>query len=143
MTLRTDFAWVAIAGLGLIVSDVSTLRALTFCDVNPDRCRYSPSAKYYYYPRGHPMPEGLEPAFVERTGTGNAASRQAWGCAATDGTSGRLPGSWAYPSRAAAVGGALEACRRVSTGGSCRIVSCSSGVRTRDEARAKFRNVHR
>jgi hypothetical protein len=134
MTLRMDFAWVAIAALGLIISDVSAARALSFCDVNPDRCRYSPSGKGYYYPRGQPMPQGLEPAFVERNGTGNAASRQAWGCTATDGTS-RVPASWGFQSRAAAVGGALDACKRGSTGGSCRIVRCSSGVRSRDEAR--------
>jgi hypothetical protein len=136
MTLRTDCARVAIAALGLIISDLSAARALDFCDVSPDRCRYSPSGKYYYYPRGGPMPQGLEPAFVERARTGNGASGQAWGCAATDGTT-RIPASWGYPSRAAAADGALDACKRGNTtGGSCRIVSCKSGVTSRDEARA-------
>jgi hypothetical protein len=135
MTLRMEFAWVAIAALGLIMSDLSAARALSFCDVNPDRCRYSPSGKGYYYPRGLPMPQGLDPAFVERPRTANAASGQAWGCAATDGTS-RVPAAWGYASRAAAVAGAIEACQRGSTSGSCRIVGCRSGVRSRDEARA-------
>jgi hypothetical protein len=135
MTLRMDLAWVAFVALGLIISDVSAVRALTFCDVNPDRCRYSPSGRGYYYPRGLPMPQGLEPAFIERPRTGNAASRQAWGCAATEGTA-RLPTSWGYPSRAAAVAEALGACNRASTGGHCRIIACRSGVKSREEARA-------
>ena len=135
MILRMNFAWAAIAVLGLIIADVNAVRALNFCDIYPQRCRYSPSGRGYYYPQGQPMPEGLSPAFVERTGTGNVASGQAWSCAATDGTS-RHPGSWGYPSRAAAADGALDACKRGSAGGTCRIIGCRSGVKSRDQARA-------
>jgi len=141
MTLRMDFAWLAIAALGLIISDVSVARALSFCDVNPDRCRYSPSGKGYYYPRGRPMPQGLEPAFVERTGTGNAARTQAWGCGATDGkATGR---SWGYRNKAAASYSALAACTQRSARASCHIVSCSSSVRNRDEAGVLLSLAHR
>ena len=132
MTLRMDFAWVAIAALGLFVSYVSAARALDFCDVNPDRCRYSPSGKGYYYPRGQPMPQGLEPAFVERNGTtGTAASGQAWGCAASDGK----VKSWSarYPNRASAVYGAMAVCAKY--GGRCRIVACSSSIHSQADAR--------
>ena len=143
MTSRMNLAFVAIAALALITSDVSAARALTFCDIYPQRCRYSPSGRGYYYPQGQRMPEGLEPAFSERNGTGNAARGPAWGCAATEGTS-RRPVSWGYPSRAAAASSALEACTRGSTGGSCRVIGCSSGVRSREEAGARWpRTAHR
>jgi hypothetical protein len=142
MTLRMHFAGVAIAALAVIVVEVNAARALTFCNLYPERCRYSTSGRYYYYPHGHPMPEGLAPAFVERTSTGSAASGPAWGCAATEGTS-RLPTSWGYPSRAAAAAGALDACKRGSTGGTCRIIGCSAGIKSRDEARAKFSSARR
>jgi hypothetical protein len=36
-----DFAWVAIVALGLIASDVNAARALTFCDIYPNRCQYT------------------------------------------------------------------------------------------------------
>jgi hypothetical protein len=142
MTLHRDWLCAAMAAAALTIADVSAARALTFCDIYPQRCRYSPSGRGYYYPQGQRMPEGLEPAFIERTGTGNAARGPAWGCAATEGTS-RLPTSWGYPSRAAAAGAALDACKRGSTGGSCRIISCSSGVKSREEARTKFSSAHR
>jgi hypothetical protein len=143
MTLRRDWLCRAVAAAALTIADVSVARALTFCDIYPQRCRYSPSGRGYYYPQGQPMPEGLEPAFIERNGTGNAARGPAWGCAATDGTS-RRPVSWGYPSRAAAASSALEACTRGSTGGSCRIIGCSSGVKSREEARALWlRAAHR
>jgi hypothetical protein len=137
MTSRMNLAFAAIAALALITSDVSAARALSFCDIYPQRCRYSPSGRGYYYPQGQRMPEGLEPAFIERNGTGSAASTQArgsWGCAATNGkTTGR---SWSLPNRAAAAEGALIGCSRGNTGGNCRVVMCSASVRTRDEAHA-------
>lgn len=141
MTLRKDFAWVAIAALGLIISDVSAAPALTFCNLYPERCRYSTSGKYYYYVHGHPMPEGLAPAFVERAGTGNAAGTQAWGCGATDGkATGR---SWGYRNKAAASYSALAACTQRSARASCHVVSCSSSVRNRDEAGVLLGVAHR
>jgi len=133
MTSRKNLAFMAIAALALITLDVSAARALSFCDIYPERCRYSPSGRGYYYPQGRPMPQGLEPAFIERNGTGNAA-HGSWGCAATNGkTTGR---SWSLPSRAAAAEGALIGCSRANTGGNCRVVMCSASVRTRDEAHA-------
>jgi hypothetical protein len=143
MTLHRDWLCAATAAAALTMADVSAARALTFCDIYPQRCRYSPSGRGYYYPQGQRMPEGLEPAFIERNGTRNAARGPAWGCAATDGTS-RRPVSRGYPSRAAAASSALEACTRGSTGGSCRIIGCSSGVKSREEARALWlRAAHR
>jgi hypothetical protein len=143
MTLRRDWLYAAMAAAALTIADVSAARALSFCDIYPQRCRYSPSGRGYYYPQGQRMPEGLEPAFIERNGTGNAARGSAWGCGATEGTS-RRPVSWGYPSRAAAASSALEACTRGSTGGSCRVIGCSSGVRSREEARARWpRTAHR
>ena len=137
MTSRMNLAYAPIAALALITSDVSAARALTFCDIYPERCRYSPSGRGYYYPQGQRMPEGLEPAFIERNGTGNAASTQirgSWGCAATNGrTTGR---SWSLASRALAAEGDLLGCSRGNTGGNCRVVMCSASVRTRDEAHA-------
>lgn len=138
MTLRMDFACVAIAGLALIVADVRAARALYICDVYPERCRYSPSGKGYYYAPGQPMPQGLEPAFVERSGPGSTAGTGTWGCAANDGTAGRMSGAWAASSRAAAANTALAACRQRSTNGSCRIVGCRPSIRTREEARAAW-----
>src|SRR5580692_10049602 len=116
MTSRMNLAYVAIAALALITSDVSAARALSFCDIYPQRCRYSPSGRGYYYPQGQRMPEGLEPAFIERNRTGSAASTQArssWGCAATNGkTTGR---SWSLSSRATAAEGALTGCSPANT----------------------------
>jgi hypothetical protein len=137
MTSRMNLAYVAIAALALITSDVSAARALSFCDIYPQRCRYSPSGRGYYYPQGQRMPEGLEPAFIERNGTSNAASTQArgsWGCAATNGTA--KSGSFGYPNRASAAYGALSQCAK--HGGNCRIIACSSSVHNAYEGRAIF-----
>jgi hypothetical protein len=129
------WAYVAMAALGMIVSDVNAARALSFCDIYPDRCQYTPSGKGYYYPHGYRLPSET-PAF----GAGNAASNQAWGCAATDGKA--TGGSWSFPNRASATYGALSACAK--HGGNCRIVSCSSSVHNAYEARAiLFITAHR
>jgi hypothetical protein len=133
MALRRKFAWVAIATLGLIISNVSVGRALTFCDIYPNRCQYTPSGKGYYYPLGYRLPSET-PGF----GRGNVASGQAWGCVATDGrNSGR---SWGMPNRSAASYGALLGCTKL--GGQCHVVSCSASIRSRYEAHAVLL-VHR
>src|SRR5580692_9476902 len=137
MTLRRDWLCAAMAAAALTIADVSAARALSFCAIYPQRCRYSPSGRGYSYPQGQRMPEGLEPAFIERNRTGSAASTQARGsrgCAATNGkTTGR---SWSLASRATAAEGVLIGCSRANTGGNCRVVMCSASVRTRDEAHA-------
>jgi hypothetical protein len=135
VTLRMDFVWVAITVLGLIILDMRAARALTFCDIYPNRCQYTPSGKGYYYPHGYRLPSEM-PGFG--AGAGNAAGTQAWGCIATDGKA--TGGSWSLPNRTSASYGALFACAR--HGGRCHIVSCSSSVHNRDEARAIF-NAHR
>ena len=135
MTSRMTWAYVAMAALGMIVSDVNAARALSFCDIYPDRCQYTPSGKGYYYPHGYRLPSET-PGF----GAGNAVSNQAWGCAATDGKA--TGGSWSFPNRASATYGALSACAK--HGGNCRIVSCSSSVHNAYEARAiLFITAHR
>ena len=96
MTSRMNLAYVAIAALALMISDVSAARALSFCDIYPQRCRYSPSGRGYYYPQGQRMPEGLEPAFIERNGTGNAARGPAVGLR-RDRTEQPTAGSWGFP----------------------------------------------
>lgn len=135
MTLHRDWLCAAMAAAALTIADVSAARALTFCDIYPERCRYSPSGRGYYYPQGQRMPEGLEPAFIERNGTGNAASTQArgsWGCGATDGQArGR---SWGFPNRAAASLRALSECAKRST--HCHIVSCNPSIHNYNEAQA-------
>jgi hypothetical protein len=130
--------YVAMATFALIVSTVVVARAaLDFCDIYPERCQYSPSGKGYYYPQGYRLPSEAGTAPTRRV---QAANR--WGCSVTDGTQGSV--SYSYPSRAAAADGALTRCRQKSMGGSCRIVSCSASIRTRDEARAIWlSNRHR
>jgi len=132
MTLHRDWLCAAMAAAALTIADVSAARALTFCDIYPQRCRYSPSGKGYYYPQGQRMPEGLEPAFIERTGTGNAARGTAWGCGATDGKArGR---SWGFPNQASASLRALSECAKHGT--RCHIVSCSPSIHNYYEAQA-------
>jgi hypothetical protein len=123
MTARMVMAYVAMATSVLMVSDIRTARALHFCDIYPERCQYSPSGKGYYYPEGYR---------VGSAGTPSAGGT--WGCAATDRkTTAR---TWGAPSRAVAAENALTGCRQVNTSGTCRVVSCSASVRTRDEAHA-------
>ena len=61
------YAWVAIATLGLIISNVSVGRALTFCDIYPNRCQYTPSGKGYYYPLGYRLPSETPEGSRSRT----------------------------------------------------------------------------
>lgn len=139
MTLRRDWLCAAMAAAALTIADVSAARALTFCDIYPQRCRYSPSGRGYYYPQGQRMPEGLEPAFIERNGTGNAASNQAWGCLATGGAGrGR---SWGYPNRLSASYSALSACAKRGTG--CRVITCNPSIHSTYESYGAFHNMHR
>src|ERR1700690_1701867 len=105
MTWRMVLACVAMAALALIKSGVRAAYALSFCDIYPNRCQYTPSGKGYYYPHGYRLPSEM-PGF----GAGNAASTQAWGCAATDGTA--KSGSFGYPNRASAAYGALSQCAK-------------------------------
>jgi hypothetical protein len=132
MTSRMSLAYVAIAALALITSGVRAAYALSFCDIYPNRCQYTPSGKGYYYPQGYRLPSEM-PGF----GAGNGASTQArgsWGCAATDGTA--KSGSFGYPNRASAAYGALSQCAK--HGGNCRIIGCSSSVHNAYEGRAIF-----
>jgi len=124
MILRADLACVAMAALALMIVDVSAARAATkFCDIYPERCQYSGNGVNYYYPLGYRMP-----------GSTAAPGSGTWGCRATNGIgSGR---SWGFPSRAEAAEGAMTGCGRLNNSGACRVVSCSSSVRTRDEAHA-------
>ena len=114
MTLRRDRLCAAMAAAALTIADVSAARALKLLRYLPTALSVFPFGEFYYYPQGQRMPEGLEPAFIERNGTGNAARGPAWGCGATEGTS-RRPVSWGYPSRAAAASSALEARTRRAT----------------------------
>jgi hypothetical protein len=113
------------------MSGVSAARAATqFCDIYPERCQYSGNGVYYYYPQGY------------RVGSagGSATHGAAWGCVATDGKA--TGGSWSLPNRDAASYGALYACAR--RGGHCHVITCSSSVHNRDEARAiLFSTAHR
>jgi hypothetical protein len=131
MTSRMNSAYVAIAALALMMSGVSAARAATqFCDIYPERCQYSGNGVYYYYPQGY------------RVGSagGSATNGAAWGCVATDGKA--TGGSWSLPNRAAASYGALYACAR--RGGHCHVITCSSSVHNRYEARAiLFSTAHR
>jgi hypothetical protein len=107
MTSRMNSAYAAIAALALITSGVRAAYALSFCDIYPNRCQYTPSGKGYYYPHGYRLPSEM-PEF----GAGNAASTQArgsWGCAATDGTA--KSGSFGYPNRASAVRRPFTMCK--------------------------------
>ena len=122
MTARMVLAYVAMAALALMLSGVSAARAATqFCDIYPERCQYSGNGVHYYYPQGYRVGSAGAPA-----GT--------WGCAATDGK--MTARTWGYPSRAAAADGVLTGCRERNSAGTCRVISCSASVRTRDEAHA-------
>jgi hypothetical protein len=114
--------YVATAALALVISGVSAARAATqFCDIYPERCQYSGNGVYYYYPQGY------------RVGSAGAPGGT-WGCAATDRK--MTARTWGYPSRTAAADAVLAGCRERNSGGTCRVVSCSASVRTRDEAHA-------
>jgi hypothetical protein len=131
MTSRMNSTYAAIAALALMMSGVSAARAATqFCDIYPERCQYSGNGVYYYYPQGYRV------GSAGRSATNGAA----WGCVATDGKA--TGGSWSLPNRAAASYGALYACAR--RGGHCHVITCSSSVHNRDEARAiLFSTAHR
>jgi hypothetical protein len=124
MTARMVLAYVAMAALALMLSGVVAARAATqFCDIYPERCQYSGNGVYYYYPQGYR---------VGSAGTSSAGGT--WGCAATDRK--MTARTWGYPSRAAAADAVLTGCRERNGGGTCRVVSCSASVRTRNEAHA-------
>ena len=122
MRLRMDLAYVALAALALLMADVAAARAaMRSCNAEPQRCRYSSDGRQYFHAYGSRTVAG-----------GTAASSQAWGCGATDGTArGR---SWNYPTRAGASLRALAACARRSP--HCHIVSCSPSIHNYDEAQA-------
>ena len=91
MTARMVMAYVAIAALALITSGVRAAYALSFCDIYPNRCQYTPSGKGYYYPQGYRLPSEMPglPAghsIPSRAGWGwlSAASRIALISPATD-----------------------------------------------------------
>jgi hypothetical protein len=137
MAPRMSFTYVAMAASALMISGVGAARALDYCDIYPERCQYTPSGKGYFYPHGYRTPSetGAAP-------TRPAQATNRWGCGATDGAF--RTQSFGYPSRVAAADAALARCKHKGTGGTCRIVSCSPSVRTRDEARATgFTNTHR
>jgi hypothetical protein len=124
MILRTALAYVTMAALALMLSGVSAARAATqFCDIYPERCQYSGNGVNYYYRQGYRV------GSAGTTGAGGT-----WGCAATDRK--MTARTWGYPSRAAAANAVLTGCRERNGGGTCRVVSCSASVRTRDEAHA-------
>jgi hypothetical protein len=128
MTLRRDLASAAMATLAVIVSDVTTARAIDICFVTPSQCYYGSDGRYYYSPPGYPLTM-MPGARAVRSPNGAA-----WGCGATDGEArGR---SWSAPSRAVASYGALAACNKYSPQKSCRLVSCRPSVHTSDEAAA-------
>ena len=132
MSSRLAMAYAAIAALALMISGAA--HALTFCDIYPNRCQYTPSGKGYYYPHGYRLPSEM-PGF----GAGSAASTQVWGCLATGGAGrGR---SWGYPNRLSASYSALSACAKRGTG--CRIISCNPSVHSNYESYAAFHNMHR
>jgi hypothetical protein len=124
MTSRMNLAYGAMTASALMISGVCAARAATqFCDIYPERCQYSGNGVYYYYPQGY------------RVGSaGTASAGGTWGCAATDRKI--TARTWGYPSRAAAADAVLTGCRERNGGGTCRVVSCSASVRTRDEAHA-------
>jgi hypothetical protein len=124
MTVRMVMAYVAMATSVLMISDIRAARAATqFCDIYPERCQYSGNGVYYYYPQGY------------RVGSaGTSSGGGTWGCAATDRK--MTARTWGYPSRAAAADAVLTGCRERNGAGTCRVVSCSASVRTRDEAHA-------
>ena len=135
MTIRMDFAYVALAAMAVLIADVTAAHAATkICDVMPWRCRYETDGRNYYWSPGHHMPA------YGATAAGTATGSQAWGCGATDGTArGR---SWGFPNRAAASFRALSECAKRRT--HCHIVSCSSSVHNYNEAGAiLYSDAHR
>jgi hypothetical protein len=122
MTLRMDLAYVALAALALLIADVAAARAaMRSCNAEPQRCRYSSDGRQYFH------------AYGSRTAAGGAAaSSQAWGCGATDGTArGR---SWGFPNQASASLRALSECAKRGT--HCHLVSCSPSIHNYYEAQA-------
>jgi hypothetical protein len=132
MMSRMNLAYVAMAVLALLISDVAAARAaVQNCSVFPERCQYGSNGVYYFYPHGYRMPSTSESA----AGAGAAGSAR-WGCGATDGThKGR---SWGYANRAGASYRALSECLKRGAPGSCRVVSCSPSVHSYYEAHATF-----
>ena len=132
MTIRMDFAYVALAALAVLIADVTATHAATkICDVMPWRCRYEPDGRNYYWSPGRHMPA------YGATAAGTATGSQAWGCGATDGTArGR---SWGFPNRAAASFRALSECAKRST--HCHLVSCSPSIHNYYEAQATLIGV--
>jgi hypothetical protein len=123
MTSRMDLAYVAMAALALMTSDIAVTHALTRCDVTPQRCRYNSDGRFYFYALSRPMPDSI---------AAPATTRAAWGCGATDGKArGR---SWGFPNQAAASLRALSECAKNGT--RCRIVSCSPSIHNYYEAQA-------
>ena len=129
MTLRMNLTCAAMAALALVLAEVATVHAAgvqTLCNAQPERCRYASNGTQYFYPTGRRMPTGVE-------GPSGGGS---WGCAATDGTArGR---TWGFSNQGAASHLALSICERRSAKQSCRIVSCSSKVKTSADAYATF-----
>ena len=124
MTLRMDFAYVAMTALALLIADVAAARAAMYlCNAQPWRCRYSSDGRQYFH---------LGSTGTPSTGAGTATGSQAWGCGATDGTArGR---SWGFPNKAAASFRALSECAKRSA--HCHIIACSASVHNYDEAQA-------
>jgi len=131
MTLRMNFACVAMAASALIMADVAAApAAMRSCNAEPWRCRYASDGRQYFHAYG-----ARESASTV-TGAGNAAGAGAWGCGATDGVAtGR---SWGFANQAAASSRALAGCKKYSTQGSCRVVSCSPAVKTYADAHAAW-----
>jgi hypothetical protein len=140
VTLRMDLAYVAMAALALLISDVAATRAATKpCDVMPERCRYNSLGRRIFYAPGYRMPEST---VTPPTSARQATDRSAWGCGATDGVAtGR---SWGFPNKTAASYRALAECTQRSTHERCRVVSCSPFVHTYYDAHvAWFSDAHR
>ena len=124
MTFRMNLAYVALAALALLMTDVAAARAsMRLCNAQPWRCRYSSDGRQYFH-LGSSMPVS--------TGAGTAESSHAWGCGAKDGVArGR---SWGFSNKVAASFRALSECAKRSA--HCRIISCSASVHNYDEAQA-------
>jgi hypothetical protein len=133
MNLRMELAYVAMAALAVMIFDVTSGRAamMTRCNAQPERCRYSPDGRNYFYSSDRRMPQS----------TATTSTRAAWGCGATDGHStGR---SWGFANRAAASYRALAECTQRSTHGPCHVVSCNPSVTTYGDAQvAWFSDKH-
>jgi hypothetical protein len=130
MTLRMNLAYVALATLVLLITDIAAAHAATkICDVMPWRCRYDPDGQNYYWTPDRHMPGYGQ---TSSTSAGTATSSQAWGCGATDGVArGR---SWNFSNKAAASFRALSECAKRSA--HCHIIACSPSVHNYYEAQA-------